>query len=124
MAAVEYVAGGLVLLGVAFVFIDVAFRIERKHEPSSIVDFFDAIRLLFFSMGFYFCLLALNFGKAVVDNSTTNMASIFDQTIMVFTYGLVLLVVFGFVYFFVLIPRFLKKIKIEKQNDEDEIKYG
>lgn len=121
MAAVEYVAAALVLLGTAFLFVDIAFRIERKHDPESIIDFFDAIRLLFFGLGFWFSLLALNFGKAVVDANVTNMANIFDRTIITFTLGMSLIVVFGFVYFFVIIPRLIKKAQIKRENAEEEV---
>lgn len=125
MAAVEYVAGAFVLLGVSFLFVDIAFRLERKHDPDSVFDFFDAIRLLFFAIGGWFALLSLNFGKAVVDGSTTNMASIFDTTIITYTLAAVLLVFLGFVYVFVVIPRLIKKAQIKRENaDEEVIKYG
>lgn len=121
MTASEYIAGAFVLVGVSFIFIDIAFRIERKLEPDSVIDFFDAIKLLFFAVGFGFALLALNFGRAVVAGTVSDMSSIFDTTIIIYTLTMSLLVVFGFIYVFVIIPRMLKKLQIKQRREEEEV---
>lgn len=121
MAATEYTAAAIVLLGVAFLFIEIAFRIERKIAPDSVIDFFDAIRFTFFAIGLWFALLAINFGMAVIKANTTDMANIFDTTIIIYTGVSVLLIVFGFVYVFVIIPRLLAKLdRARKVREEEE----
>lgn len=120
MVASEYIASGIILLGVAYLFIEIAFRIERKVEPDSVFDFFDAIRFTFFAIGCWFALLALNFGQAVIANNTANMTNIFDTTIVIYTLVTGLLVVFGFVYVFIIIPRMLKKMTEARRRQADE----
>lgn len=120
MTAVEYVAGAFVLVAASYIFIDIGFRIERKIDPGSIIDFFDGIRFLFFAMGFLFALLALNFGRAVVAGTTTDMTNIFDTTITTYTYGMGILFTLGLAYFFIIIPKALAKIKIENRRKEEE----
>lgn len=127
MVATEYIASAFVLVAASFIFIDVGFRIERKLDSDSIIDFFDAIRFFFFAIGFLFLLLSLNFGNALVNGSVPNMSSIFDTTIIVYTLGMSILFILGLAYFFLIIPRSLKKMKIERQRadeGDDSVRIG
>lgn len=120
--ASEYIAPLVSLLGIAFYFLYIAMNLERKEEVNnsrwSVFDFIDIARFVLIAVSLGFGLLALNLGREIVNNNTTNMITIFNTTTTVYLGAAGLMLLGLLVYIFFIIPSFIKKAVDKKESEE------
>lgn len=126
MVASEYVFPGLILLGGSFFFLEMGMNMKPIKEltnPYSIISFIDVAKFFFYGLALFFLFMAVLFGKAVVDDSVTNMSSVFDNVQTTFVMSILVMFIGLLGYVFFILPWILKKQfdrakEINKQEEE------